>query len=260
MSANSPAFLQGRRLVITRPSEQSKTLINMIEDVGGECISFPLIEIVALEDYRSFDAHLDNLAQFDMVVFISANAVEQAMKRCQAHAITFPAQLTCVAVGPSTAQALKQHGIQRVLMPEQQFDSEGVLLLPQFQHLQHQRILLVKGEGGRDHLASVMQQRGAQVINAICYRRSCPQQDTRVLDEAWKQGGFDGILLTSSEAMRTFLKLAQHQAWLSKCKIFVNHPRVATQAEHVSGLQIIIAPSTDDIGMFAALKQEFHQA
>jgi len=260
MSANNPHFLLHRRLVITRPTQQAQALIQMIQQAGGSCIEFPLLEILPLQDMRQFDALLAQLGQLDMALFISANAVEQAMRRCQALHIDFPTDLPCVAVGPSTAQALRAYGVTQVLMPEQQFDSEGVLQMPQLQDMHGKRVLLVKGEGGRDVLASGLAQRGAEVMAGICYRRAAPQQDTFILDEAWQQGGFDGILLTSSEAMRHLLDLAQQRPWLRQCKIFVNHPRVAEQARHLHGLQLIIAPSTDDAGMWAALQQEFQRA
>ena len=257
MKPNSQSPLANKTFVITRPIAQSLSIKQLIQQAGGECIDFPLMQISPLADYQQFDEQLKNLNQFDFAIFISANAVEYAMNRIHALQISLPKRLSMIAVGPATQSALQNLGVEKIISPISQFDSEGILQLPALQQIAGRHILIFKGIGGREHLAQVLAERGAKVVNAECYMRQSAQKDSTVLDSQWQTKPFDAVLITSSEAMRYFLQVARDKSWLSQVTLVVNHPRVAEQA---SGLDthIVVATSTDDSAMYQALLQEFH--
>jgi uroporphyrinogen-III synthase len=151
--------------------------------------------------------------------------------------------------------------MRNIAMPTNSFDSEGLLALPELQAVQHQHLMIVRGEGGRDLIASTLQQRGAHIHIAECYRRQALQHNTELLDRSWQQHAFSAVLLTSSEAMRYFLQLARGKAWLSACKIIVNHVRLTQQSQALieqGTLDFVVAAATDDEAMFACLLQQFH--
>lgn len=263
----SPAQpLAGHSFVITRPAEQAGRISQMIEAAGGQCIHFPLLQISPLQDYRKFDAQLQDIAgdensKIDGLIFVSANAVEQAFARLNTLGLSLNPQLPCYVVGPSTRAALQAQGMRNIAMPTNSFDSEGLLALPELQAVQHQHLLIVRGEGGRDLIASTLQQRGAHIHIAECYRRQALQHNTELLDRSWQQHAFSAVLLTSSEAMRYFLQLARGKAWLSACKIIVNHVRLTQQSQALieqGTLDFVVAAATDDEAMFACLLQQFH--
>ena len=245
--------LVGRTIAVTRPPEQATKLTAAITAAGGEVISFPLLDIQGLEDLSAFHAAVTPLNQFDWAVFISSNAVQHGMPLLQE--IGIPQTLKFAAIGPTTAASLQAHGIPQVLTPTDRFDSEALLSLPELQHMQGQRVLIVRGLGGREVLAETLKQRGAEVVFGECYRRVNPQSSAQVLAQAYDEGKLHGIVITSSEALRFLLDLAQDASWLQVTPLFVNHARIAEQAQ-TAGLKVHCSGVSGDVAMLNLLQSE----
>jgi len=257
--SKTPDFsLSGCGIAITRPLDQAQQLADMVLQAGGEPILFPLLEIVALEDYGAFDTATADIDCFDWAVFISTNAVQHGMSRLL-KARAFPPTLRCAGIGPSTAAELARFGVSNVLIPSGRFDSESLLNLPEMQHVAGKRFLIFRGEQGRELLADTLRQRGAEVTMAESYRRINPQHDASGLKQLWQNGQLQAIVVTSSEALRNLIAITgENDAWLKSTPLFVNHPRIAETAAG-RGLRAIVAQSSGDKGMLDALverKQE----
>jgi uroporphyrinogen-III synthase len=258
LSSTPDLPLSGCGIAITRPRDQAQALTESIAEAGGNAILFPLLEIVPLEDYTAFDAVTADLGCFDWAVFISTNAVEYSLNRLCARQ-AWPAALRCAGIGPSTRAELARFGIRDVLIPQDRFDSESLLNLPEMREVEGKRFVVFRGEQGRELLADTLRQRGAEVAMAESYRRINPQQDSGELKRLWQQGRLHAIVVTSSEALRNLLALVgtEHD-WLSRTPLFVNHPRIAeTATSH--GLKAIVAARPGYAGMLATLvehKQE----
>lgn len=254
-------FRQG--IVITRPWQQAQSLAALVRAAGGEPILFPLLEIVALDDYTLFDESVDHLEQYDWAIFISSNAVEHSMARLLTRR-SLPAHLQFAAVGPATAAELAAFGIERVLVPQARFDSESLLSLPEFANMTGKHCLIFRGQGGRDLLATELAARGASVDFAECYRRINPSHDISELTQLWQNGKLQAIIVSSSEALRNLLDLfankRTHTAttpdWLQEVPLFVHHPRIAETAS-LHGLQVVVAEQPGDTGMLATLVNWF---
>lgn len=244
--------LAGRGIALTRPVEQADTLAEMIRDAGGSVISFPLLAISALEDYAAFDLAIAELPSYDWAIFISSNAVQQAMPRIAARYPQLPPRLRFAAIGPATAQELGGFGVDQVLIPERRYDSESLLALPEMQDMHQQRVMIVRGVGGRELLADKLRERGADVVFAECYRRINPQRDAGELPRLWKNGQLHALAVTSSEAMRNLISVAGDAAWLRHCMICVNHPRIAETAR-TYGLKSAVAEAPGDASMLQCL-------
>lgn len=230
----------------------------MVREAGGHPILFPLLEIIGLDDYSTFDTAIDRLEQFDWAIFISSNAVEHGMSRLLQRR-NLPPQLRFAAIGPVTAAELAKFGVTHTLTPHDRFDSESLLALPEFAEMQGKRCLIFRGQGGRDLLATQLQARGAEVCFAECYRRVNPSRSLSELTRLWQNGSLHAIVVTSSEALRNLLQLfanTPEQHWLNKAPLFVNHPRIA-EAATTQGLQVITAQQAGDAGMFATLENWF---
>lgn len=236
-------------IAITRPTEQAKRLTQLITQAGGTVISFPLIEIAPLADLRQFQQVIANIAEYDWAIFISSNAVEHSLPLLQQQGI--PRRLKFAAIGPTTAQSLQSFGIQNTLIPQGRFDSESLLALPSFQEMQGQKVMIVRGVGGREVLADTLKARGAEVVFAECYQRINPQTDCQLLENAFYQQQLQAVVVTSSEAMRHLLDLAGHVDWLKHIPILVNHARVA---EFAVGYKVKVAETSGDDAMFELLK------
>jgi uroporphyrinogen-III synthase len=250
---NTPELpLSGCGIAITRPLDQAQPLADLVRRAGGEPVLFPLLEIVAVDDYAAFEGVVDRLESFDWAFFISTNAVQHGLPRLLARR-ALPSSLRCAAVGPATAAELGAFGIPRVLIPSGRFDSESLLNLPEMQAVAGKRCVIFRGVGGRDVLAQTLRERGAEVEFAECYQRANPMRDAGELARLWQNDGLQALVVTSSEALRNLLALAGRGAdWLQATPLFVNHPRIAETAA-AQGLQAITAAAPGDAGMLETL-------
>jgi len=250
--------LSGSVIAITRPIEQSHTLAELISAQGGTPLLFPLLAIAPLPDYSVFDAHIDQFVDADWAIFISSNAVQQAMPRVLHRFPTLPSRLRFAAIGPSTAAELQKFGVGSVLIPQDRHDSEHLLALPEMQTVAGKRVTIFRGVGGRELLAEILNARGATVQFAECYQRVNPQHDAGDLPRLWQNKQLHAVVVTSSEALRNLLDLASDAEWLRNTLICVNHARIAELAQR-NGLQVAVSDAPGDEGMLNCLIKHTRQ-
>jgi len=257
------SLLANKVIAITRPQGQATKLTALLNESGAVPVAYPLIAIAPLQDYARADAQFAQLDHIDKIIFISSNAVQNAWPRITKQWTSLPEKLVFAAIGPATAQKLQSNGVKQVLIPENRFDSEALLALSEMQNVAEQNIMIVRGIGGREVLAQTLMQRGAKVSFAECYRRVNPQETIHALyDKKTQKPKCDALIITSSEAMRHLLDLANitpqnaTQHWLHRVKICVNLPRVA-EATNNLGLQTYIAGKPGDEAMLHCLHTAF---
>ena len=242
--------LTGIGIAITRPINQAKKLAALIEQAGGTPILFPLIEIEPLKDYSQFEAVISKIETYDWAIFISSNAVQNGMPRLLKQGI--PSNLKFAAIGPVTASELQSFGIKDVLIPNDRFDSESLLALPEMHAVSNKIILIVRGIGGREVLAESLKARGAQVSFAECYQRVNPQTNCELLANLYNEKKLHAVVVTSSEAMRHLLDLAGDADWLRNVALCVNHARIADLPRQL-GLKALVADAPGDEAMLKQL-------
>jgi len=244
------AELSGLRIVLTRPAGQVDALTSRIQAAGGEVLALPLLAIAPPSNPVHTEVLQAQLAHTDAVIFISPNAVRMALAVLPASDWSSVPRL--VAIGQGTARALREAGFNQVLAPQEGADSEAVLALPELQHLAGQRILLVRGEGGRELLATALGERGAIIEHAVVYRRVALPPNVTAL----RARGALTLVMTSSEALRVLFDAARDNdaaAWLRAQDFVFAHPRIAEQAKSCGLNRGMIAASPDDAAVFAAL-------
>jgi len=250
MTSATDKPLRNIGVAITRPSGQATKLTKLIEDAGGRVVPFPLIEIVPLNDYSSFEKVITKLDDYDWLLFISSNAVDNGMPHLVKQGI--PSQIKFAAIGPKTAAALANYGVNEVLTPEGRFDSESLLALPEMHTMQNKRVMIVRGIGGRDVLANTLTDRGAHVTFAECYQRINPQTNCDILAKAYANQQLQSIIVTSSEAMRYLFDIVGNADWLKDIHICVNHARIAEQPKAM-GFTVSVAEAPGDEAMLRLL-------
>jgi uroporphyrinogen-III synthase len=238
--------LTGIGIAITRPADQAKKLAALISDAGGTPILFPLIAVTPLKDYHQFEAVISHIETYDLAIFISSNAVQNGMPRLIKQGI--PSNLKFAAIGPVTASELESFGVKNVLSPKDRFDSESLLALPEMMDISNKKVMIVRGVGGRDVLAEALIARGAQVGFAECYQRENPQTNCDLLAQLYAEKKLHGIVVTSSEAMRHLIDLANNSDWLRNITLFVNHARVAELPQQM-GIKVLVADAPGDEAM-----------
>lgn len=252
--------LAGKRILVTRPRGQAEGLSALIRKAGGEPLEFPAIEIRALADPGPFFAVADRLESFDIAVFVSRNAVREAIEllRARRGAKPWPAHLRLATVGGGSRAELQARGFSGVIAPPAQADSEALLALPEFTDVAGKRIVIFRGEGGRTLLGETLSARGARVEHAACYRRALPENGGARLTSAWASGAVDAVTVSSGEGLANLLEMLGEEGpeRLARAALFVPHPRVAEEAAR-RGLGRAIVAGPGDAEMVAALVAYF---
>lgn len=245
--ANQP--LRGLTIVVTRPRDQAAQQARRIEQAGGIPLLFPLLDITAVQDTKTLFEQIARLGQFDLAIFISPNAVHYGITAIRA-AGAIPNSLKIATVGQGSAKALRESGIANVIAPTERFDSEGLLAVPELQNVAGWRVMIFRGDGGRELLGDTLKARGATVEYAACYQRSKPPQDAGALLSAMP----DAITVTSSEALGYLWQMLNGTARtaLRNIPLFVPHARIAELAREQGWLQVQSTASGDD-GLLSAL-------
>lgn len=220
--------LHGLRVLVTRPAHQADALASLLSAAGAEAIRFPVIDIQDPIDNRALLALIARLPEFDWAIFISANAVAKAMNLIQAGG-AWPSRVRVACVGKASAKELKHFAITDALTPPGRFDSEALLDLPELRAVDGQRIVIFRGDGGRELLGNSLRERGASVEYGECYRRVKPNADTAPLLRLWARDGIDVVTVTSSDGLRNLFDLVGKlgQQWLIKTPIVVVSARMA---------------------------------
>lgn len=200
--------LQGIGVLVTRPAHQAETLCEHIRAANGRPVRFPLLEIHATGDSPEVQRQLARLGDYRILLFVSPNAVRHGLDTISRHG-GLPPGIQLAAVGRGTALELqKRAGRWPDIVPDERFESEGLLALPALQDVAGKRILIVRGNGGRELLATTLTERGAKVDYAEVYRRVPTTADSA--EPQWLDKS-DIITLTSSEALRHLVTLTPEQ-------------------------------------------------
>jgi uroporphyrinogen-III synthase len=249
MSPSAPAAQ--RTVIVTRPAAQAAAWVQALRALGVQAESLPLIEIAPAPDAAALDAARAALAQQALVVFVSANAVQQF-----AAGLAWPAGVLAGATGPGTAQALLEAGVPaaQVVQPAAdaaQFESEALWAQLRGQPWQGRPVLVVRGGRGRDWLADTLRAAGAQVHEVQAYARRAPDwaalapAPRALLARAAAEPGRHLWLFSSSEAVQ---HLSAGLAIDARHSALATHPRIAEAARSAGfGPVAISRPSAAEV-------------
>ena len=256
-SASSGGALQGVRVLVTRPRDQAENLAHLIEGEGGEAIRFPVIEIAEPKNTQALLAVIDRLDQFGLAIFISPNAVNRAMNLVLARRGIWPRNVRIACVGRGSAREFKHFGIENVIVPAGRFDSEALLALPELQRVTGNKIVIFRGEGGRELLGDTLKARGAEIEYAECYRRTRPRADVTPLLGRWTRGEIDIVCLTSVDGLRNLFDMLgpTGQPRLARTPVIVVSARMAEVCRELGfKTEPLVAAKASDEAILEAIK------
>lgn len=253
----SGGALAGRSIVVTRPAAQARQLAGLIRKAGGIPVLFPVLEILDSGDLRPLHALIDRLEEFDLAIFISPSAVNKAMNLIAARR-KLPPGLRIAAIGRGSARELKHFGVGEVIAPARKFDSEALLELPELAEVAGKRVVIFRGDGGRELLGDTLVARGAVLEYAECYRRGKPNSSAAPLLKAWARNELHAVVVTSSEGLRNLFDMVGKlgQSWLRKTPLFVTHARIAATAREL-GLAAVVEAGPGDAELVEGLARYF---
>jgi len=248
MAAAGDCRLDGAGVLVTRPAHQADALCALIEARGGRAIRFPALEIREPRDPATAAALLGAADTFDVLLFVSANAVEYAMPG-------LPARPRGVigAVGEATARALQAHGLEPTILPAGRSDSEGLLSAPALEDVRGRRVLIVRGEGGRPLLGDQLAARGAEVRYAEVYRRALPALDAGPLVARWRDE-VQVVVVTSREVLDNLVALIGPTGLerLRETALVVVSERLASHARTLGIGRVYVAAGASDEALVRA--------
>ncbi len=254
--------LAGRRVLVTRPTEQATGLVAGIGAAGGEALVLPVIGIVTAGDAALARARdcFRRLDRIDMLIFISRNAVARGLallRECGGHI----GQQQLFTVGAGSARDLQQAGMPAPCYPRGGIGSEALLALPQLreERVRGRRICIVRGEGGRELLAGTLRQRGAEVCYAEAYRRIPAEVDRGPLLQSLRDRRLDCIIVTSAEGLRNLSAMIgpELQPGFRRIPLLVPGARLASLARRQGHVQVWDAPEANDESLLRTLRDRF---
>ena len=196
--------LQGMGVLVTRPEQQAMPLCRLLEAQGAYTQRLSVIEVRACER-RASGTQLSAIQSFDLVVFVSANAV-----RFGAALLQQSRELNLAAIGPATARSLNQAGYRVAIQPDD-FNTEGLLNHPRLQHMSGRKVLLIQGRDGRMLLQQELERRGATVTALTVYERVPAPVDSQALADLQARltgGEIQVVTATSLDIGGRLLELA----------------------------------------------------
>lgn len=255
MTQPATGALKDIGVLVTRPAHQSHHFIQMLQQAGAQVIAFPTIEIQPLASNDSLQSKLQGISDYHILIFISANAVTHALKWLVPEQIKTQA---IAAIGQSTRGALLEHGLKVSLQATSGYTTEHLLELEALQHsaIAGKKILILRGEGGREQLAQSLTERGAQVDYAELYRRTIPKTDVGPILEKWANGAINLVTVTSNQTLENLYHILGDRGldYLNSTALIVPGKRCyefARSKGHTD--KILIASSALDTDMFQAV-------
>ena len=262
--------MSAKTIIVTRPSGQARQLIEVltqsIEKSGvakrslPEIVSLPLLTIVPKTDASLADHIASVLRDTDLAFFVSPNAIESVMRLLERDWQDFSKKVIPIGVmGGSSKLALQNHGVGAetkptpIILPESNahWDSEG--LWQELQKLgwdwQGKKVVIFKGEGGRDWLADTLKKAGATVEGISTYTRVPLDIDNPVWQSIHDMDFSKSLwLLTSSEAVRYLGKVIEDQFTydLSSASAICPHHNIADAAELIGFGEVFTTESGDE--------------
>ena len=202
--------LFGKRILITRQKEEAGEFARLLAGLGAEPVEAPLIRILPPHDYAPLDAACAGIADFDWVVFTSANAVEPFVSRLLASPVDLRALhgVGLCAIGQGTADRLAHHGLKVDLIPPVSVAESVVDAMAEITAIGGLKVLLPRADIGRQVIADELIRRAADVTDVIAYRTVLVDAERESEPDIYRmllERRLDVVTFTSPSAVRSFV-------------------------------------------------------
>ena len=243
--------LLGRRILVTRTSDQADELVEMLSSRGAEALSVPVMRLEPLLKPEQFRELGEGIAtrNWDDVVFTSANAVRLVLPR---FAGSTPAA-RLFAIGPGTAAAAVELGWSVESLPES-FIAESLAERLLSERLAGRRLLLPRAAEARAVLPEALQKAGAEVEVVALYRMRPVQRSREQLARVLSEPGLDCVTFASASAVVCFQELAEGRASPEQVLVACIGPITAEAARLAGMAALLVAREHTLLGLVSALE------
>jgi uroporphyrinogen-III synthase len=242
------------KVLVTRPASQATPWVTRLKGLGIDAVALPLIDIKPAPESLAVVLAWSRINTLRLIVFVSPNAVEHFFALKPA-GLPWARVLQVASTGPGTTRALLAHGVpqERIIEPaadSAQFDSESLWERMSSIDWRDAKVLIVRGDGGRDWLAEMLRTHGAKVTALMAYQRVPPSftpQQQAVLADSLAEPQKHLWLFSSSEAIAHLAASVSH-ADLSRAWAIATHPRIAARAQELGfGNVVKTRPALDAV-------------
>ncbi|MGY2260496.1 uroporphyrinogen-III synthase [Pseudomonas sp. SDO55104_S430] len=249
--------MTGWRLLLTRPADESAALSGVLADQGIFSSSLPLLDIVPIPASDTMREVIQGLDRYCAVIVVSKPAARIGIELLDRFYPQTP-PVKWFSVGAATAQILEDRDLD-VSFPQDGDDSEALLELANLREAiarPDPRVLIMRGEGGRELLAERLRELGASVDYLELYRRELPQYLPAALPERIRAERLNALVVSSGQGFEHLHQLAG-DAWpqLARLPLFVPSPRVAELARAAGALTVVDCRGASAAALLAALRE-----
>ncbi|WP_206486044.1 uroporphyrinogen-III synthase [Thalassotalea sp. G2M2-11] len=239
--------------VITRPRKQGVQLKHALQRVGLDAQCQPLFEYQPATTSGRVLSITDSFSP-TIIIFVSVAAVEFAQQALPLKQ-WINDSIQVIAVGTATQMALKKLDIEAVC--PHHHDTEGMLALPALSANQltaTSNVLIVRGNGGRELLATQLKQLGANVQYLESYQRDWLDIPQHIIDQ-WRQNQITGFIVTSNALLQRIVGLLDinDKYWQNTCLWVVASDRIKETAQHLGLQKVINSQGANDQAIIDAL-------
>lgn len=251
--------LAGVRVLICRPEPEAQRLADAFISRGAETECLPMIERQPLPETPEQREQVQNLDLVQHCVVVSPFAARLLLEKLDTWWPQLPVGIRWYAVGRGTAAVLEEAGIAPRI-PDSGADSEALLALPALQQVQGDRVLIVRGDRGRELIRETLIARGASVSLLPLYTRRCPSYPADILDA--RLGAFAPrvVVTLSGETLNNFIALSQNSGHNCRhCLLLVPVARVAEHAREAGFNHVAVPDAFDDHALVDAVIRALQQ-
>nr|WP_253912222.1 uroporphyrinogen-III synthase [Pseudomonas sp. CVAP\ len=232
-------------------------LTDILAEKGIFSSSLPLLEIEPIPVSETMREVIQGMDRYCAVIVVSKPAARIGVDLLDRYC-SQSLRLKWFSVGAATAQILQDHGLD-VSFPVEGDDSEALLELTPLREAiarPDARVLIMRGEGGRELLAERLREQGASVDYLELYRRGLPRYAEGALPERIRAERLNGVVVSSGQGFEHLRQLAG-SAWpeLARLPLFVPSPRVAEMALAAGAQTVVDCRGASAAALLTALRE-----
>ena len=249
-------------MVITRASEQARELGEALIALGAQVLLLPLVEFSPVWDSAELDTALSRHAEFDAILFLSANAVRYVFARCRNLGVPFDAQhkpRIVAAIGSATARALTDEGLEADYVARE--STSAALAKELKDSLVGKSVLLPRSDRGTESAPLALVEIGALVTEVVAYRTGMPRSIDAMVAARVSSGEVDAIVFSSPSAVKNFVTVfgEPEATEIGRRTKFAAIGPTTAQALRDANLPVAIeAPESSTSGLVKAIEDYFN--
>ncbi len=238
--------LTGKKIVITRPSEQQEEFAGLLSSLGAETVRFPVISIAPPDSWEAADMAIENISKYDWIIFTSVNGVLSFAERLIAlkrDVIETLSDIKICAIGLKTAEVVERYGLEVDFVPGE-FRAEAVAEGFMDMGNPGNNVLIPRAQVGREILPGELARMGIKVDVIPVYKAVRPDADALSLRKMLRDREIDVVTFTSGSCVKNFIEiigLDQYKVLLTGVKIACISP-VTSDTVRKYGLSVDIVP------------------